>query len=675
MTYQRQLPAMLNKSFFAFLLTLFSCSAYAQFGSLEPVTWGIETQATDAEGEVDIVLKATVEDGWYLYSKETEDGGPIQTRFDFGKADGFELIGEVIENAEKTKEGHDDIFDMNVKKLIGNTEFRQRVKITDPTKFISGELLFQTCDDGQCLPPTDIPFAVKFTDNSTAIGEQNVSAFLGKKEEILAGGDEGPQWTQYDGPQSDCTDTDESKSWLGFLLWGIVGGLTALFMPCTFPMIPLTVSFFTKRHENKRKGKIEAVLYGFFIFLIFLGLGLPILILKPGADIYNLIATDPLLNVGFFVIFVVFAISFFGFFEITLPSGLANKTDKASNLGGVVGIFFMALTLLIVSFSCTGPILASIITLNAVNGGTTAILTSLAGFGLGLGIPFALFALFPGIMKSLPKSGGWMNTFKVILGFVELIFAFKFLSNADLVKQWGILPKEVFLGIWLLLAILMALHLFGIFSITKYGPEKRSLVKAGIGVLALVFGIYLIPGITKNANLNLLSGFPPPGHYSLAEKGKSDSNSETVGHEFKAFTSIEEAVAHAEKVNKPILIDFTGWACVNCRKMEENVWIKPGIEEILKNDVVLASLYVDDRTKLGKSEMYRSKATKRKVNTIGKKWSDFEITSFDKPSQPYYAMVTPDGKLMNSPVGYTQAEEFEYFLECGLTTYANLEKN
>ncbi|MGI9551493.1 MAG: protein-disulfide reductase DsbD family protein, partial [Aurantibacter sp.] len=474
---------------------------------------------------------------------------------------------------------------------------------------------------------------------------------------------------------SDSNETLNAGSglWMIFGL-GFLGGLIALLTPCVFPMIPLTVSFFTKHSENRPKGIANAMLYGFFIVLIYFLLSLPFhLFDSVDSQILNTIATNIWLNIAFFLIFVFFAFSFFGYYELTLPSSWANKMDSASTkAGGALGVFFMAVTLAIVSFSCTGPILGGLLGGTILEEGDMALNLSagMTGFGLALALPFALFALFPAWLNSLPKSGGWMNTVKVVLGFLELALAFKFLSNADLVGNWGILKREIFIGIWILLFVLLALYLFGIFRFPHDGPrQKLSVTRKGTGLMSAAFALYLVLGLFKTVDLKLF-GFLPPDFYTVAEH----DNDCPLG--IACFKDFEEGLAHAKKVNKPILLDFTGWACVNCRKMEENVWSEPDIYPILKEDYVLISLYVDDRKELpedGQFNFQFESGRVKSIRTIGQKWGTFQTVNFGAASQPFYVLLSPDLEVLNSAVQYTDKDVYRDWLEVGLERFSRIE--
>jgi thiol:disulfide interchange protein DsbD len=437
-------------------------------------------------------------------------------------------------------------------------------------------------------------------------------------------------------------------------------------------MIPLTVSFFTKQSENKKKGVFNAILYGFFIVLIYILLSLPFHFLDNlDPEILNTISTNVWLNIFFFAVLVFFAFSFFGFYEITLPSSWGNKMDSASSVGGLVGIFFMALTLAIVSFSCTGPILGSLLAGSLTSdGGAMQLTAGMTGFGLALALPFALFALFPSWLNSLPKSGGWLNTTKVILGFLELALAFKFLSNADLVAHWDILKREVFIGIWIVIFIGLALYIFAKIKFPHDSPIKKlSFSRISFGVLIISFIIYISPGVMKNPtwNLSLLSGFPPPQFYSIYEQ-ETDC---PLG--LNCYDDFEEGLAAAKESNKPILLDFTGWACVNCRKMEENVWSEPDIYQTLKKDYILISLYVDDNEKeLPKDQQFdflKKNGKVKKIETVGDKWSTFQVINFKNASQPFYVLLSPDLEILNSAQQYTDRDAYYSWLQEGLQNF------
>jgi thiol:disulfide interchange protein len=471
------------------------------------------------------------------------------------------------------------------------------------------------------------------------------------------------------------TEESGGNGLLTIFLLGFLGGLVALITPCVFPMIPLTVSFFTKKATTKKKGIFNAVMYGFFIFLIYVLLSVPFYFIDSASpEILNSVSTNPWLNVAFFAVFIFFALSFFGLYEITLPSSFTGKADSKAGTGNLLGIFFMALTLAIVSFSCTGPILGSLL-VGSLNGGAVQLTAGMGGFGLALALPFALFALFPNWLNSLPKSGGWLNSVKVVLGFVEVALAFKFLSNADLVKHWGLLKREVFIGIWIIVGIGLTLYLFGKIKFPHDSPIKKlSKARMALAILIGAFTIYLIPGLTntKAANLSLISGFPPPLYYSVYKSGNDCVLNLNCSRDY------EEGLRMAKEQNKPMLIDFTGYACVNCRRMEENVWSKEDIFKIVSEKFVVVSLYVDDKKKLpaAKQFTYKSKdGTEKEIVTVGDKWATFETENFKNNAQPLYAIVSTDEILLNNPVGYTpDVSEYKKWLECGLEAFDKKKK-
>ena len=464
-------------------------------------------------------------------------------------------------------------------------------------------------------------------------------------------------------------DSTQGKGLLSIFLLGLVGGFIALLTPCVFPLIPLTVSFFTKRSENKKKGILNAVMYGAFIFLIYIILSLPFHLLdKTNPEILNNISTNVWLNLAFFVIFVVFAISFFGYFDIKLPGNFATSADSKAGIGNIGGIFFMALTLAIVSFSCTGPILGSLLAgALTSDGGAMQLSFGMGGFGLGLALPFAVFAMFPGWLKSIPKSGGWLNTVKVVLGFLELAMAIKFLSNADLVEQWGIIKREIFIGSWVLIGILLIAYLFGKIKFPHDDRvQKISGTRWAFIILFAAFTLYLIPGLfnARISNLKLISGFPPPLCYSVY---KHPVNCEKGVEPLRDY---EVALKEAKEKNKPLLIDFTGWACVNCRRMEESVWTNPDVHRLMRDSFVVVSLYVDERRVLPASQqmVFKSKFTGDKnIITVGDKWATFQFENFNGLSQPQYAIISTEEKALTKTKTYTPSpHEFKEWLRCGL---------
>ncbi|MDP5082393.1 MAG: protein-disulfide reductase DsbD family protein [Winogradskyella sp.] len=631
---------------------------------LEPVKWESDVEKI-SDTEFNLVFTAKIEKGWYMYSQEEPEGlGPLPTFFEYQYQDGnYDLIGKTTEPNVKPK--FDKVFEIDVKKFSIEAQFVQRiVLLKSDVGTIEARVDYQVCNDEKCIMQ-DQTFNLSL--NGSVIQKKAVvvderSKILSESLNLNVTG-----WDKYE------EQAVKEKSNLSIFILGFLGGLIALLTPCVFPMIPLTVSFFTKSSGDSKKGLFNSVLYGFFIFLIYVLLSIPFHLLDsldPG--ILNNISTNVTLNVIFFIIFIVFAFSFFGYFELTLPQSWSAAMDsKANKIGGFIGVFFMALTLAIVSFSCTGPILGTLLGSSlTADGGATQLTMGMSGFGLALALPFTLFAMFPKWLNSLPKSGGWLNTVKVVLGFIELALALKFLSNADLVQHWGLLKREVFIGLWILIAIGLALYLFGKFKFPHDGPlQKLSKGRITIGILVVVFVIYLIPGLTntKHANLKLLSGFPPPMFYSLYEK------SSDCPLDLNCYKDLEEGIAVARLENKPILLDFTGWACVNCRKMEEQVWSTSDVYNILSKDYVIISLYVDDKKELLEDQKFqylRANGTVKNIETIGDKWGTLQTINFQNNSQPYYVLVNHNMELLNVTNAYEpDADAYSDWLKIGLENF------
>ena len=557
---------------------------------------------------------------------------------------------------------------MEIKYFEEASIFIQKIKVRPGTNpEVHAEVFFMVCDDEQCLAPERVPFTLSLSSGIVEEGNRNVE-ISEKDRSLTAALDLGLE--NFRNPE---VDKKEDVGYFNLFLLGFIGGLIALLTPCVFPMIPLTVSFFTKGARTKKRGLINAIMYGVFIFLIYLLLSLPFHLLDSvNPEILNNISTNVTLNIIFFIIFIFFAFSFFGYYEITLPSSWSNKMDdKASSFGGVIGVFFMALTLAIVSFSCTGPILGSLLGSSlSTDGGAMQLTFGMGGFGLALALPFGLFALFPNWLNSLPKSGGWLNSVKVVLGFIELALAFKFLSNADLVEHWGILKREIFIGIWIIVGIGLLLYLLGIIRFPHDGPKtKLSKGRLLLGFITLAFIAYLVPGLsnTKYANLKLLSGFPPPLFYSIYEK----EHTGPLGLE--AYRDFNSGLEAAKAQNKPILLDFTGWACVNCRKMEEQVWSDPAVSKVMRDEFILISLYVDDREELPEEKQFnyvKPNGDVKKIVTVGDKWATFQTRNFRNNSQPYYVIMDSNLNLLEEPVGYTpNAKEYLEWLSNGVMEF------
>jgi len=622
-----------------------------------------------SETEYDVIFNAKLFKGWYLYSQyNPEDASlPLEVSIPEG-ATGYKLVGNPKE--EDTFKKYSDVWEVEEIVFKDKAKITQRIQLTNKNiTQIKINFFGQVCETA-CIN-IDENFTISLSgavlaetivlDEKSKLLTQKLKLDLKNKALLRSDSD---------------VDATSSNGLFSIFFLGFVGGLLALLTPCVFPMIPLTVSFFTKQTNNKRKGIFRAVLYGFFIVIIYILLSLPFHFLDNlDPEILNTISTNVWLNIFFFAVLVFFAFSFFGFYEITLPSSWGNKMDSASSVGGILGIFFMALTLAIVSFSCTGPILGSLLAGSlTADGGATQLTAGMTGFGLALALPFALFALFPNWLNALPKSGGWMNTTKVVLGFLELALAFKFLSNADLVAHWDLLKREVFIAIWIIIFIGLALYLFAKIKFPHDSPIKKlSSSRVSFGVLIIAFIIYLAPGVLKNPtwNLSLLSGFPPPQFYSIYEQ---ESNCPLGLDCYKDF---DEGLAKAKAVNKPILLDFTGWACVNCRKMEENVWSELDIFRLLKNDYILISLYVDDNEKeLPENQQFnflKENGKLKKIKTVGDKWSTFQVVNFKNASQPYYVLLSPDLEVLNSAQQYTDRDTYYAWLKDGLINFNSKE--
>ena len=644
----------------ALFLTITSFSQTAD----EPIQIATAVQKI-SETEYDLIFTATLFKGWYLYSQYNPENAslPLEITPQEGET-GYTLVGKA--NEKKTFKKYSDTWEQEEVVFKNKAIITQRIQLTnkDITE-IKLNFFGQVCETACINIDENFTFSLAGKTIKEEITIDTKSKNL-TKDLHLNLKNTSLLKSSMDG------DSKSSNGLFGIFLLGFVGGLLALLTPCVFPMIPLTVSFFTKQSKNKKKGIFNAILYGFFIVFIYILLSLPFHFLDNlDPEILNTISTNVWLNIFFFVVLVFFAFSFFGFYEITLPSSWGNKMDSASSVGGIIGIFFMALTLAIVSFSCTGPILGSLLASSLTSdGGATQLTAGMSGFGLALALPFALFALFPSWLNSLPKSGGWLNTTKVVLGFLELALAFKFLSNADLVAHWDLLKREVFIGIWIVIFIGLALYLFAKIKFPHDSPIKKlSFSRISFGVLIVSFIIYISPGVLKNPtwNLSLLSGFPPPLFYSIYEQ-ESDC---PLG--LNCYKDFDEGLAAAKESNKPILLDFTGWACVNCRKMEENVWSEQDIYQTLKDDYILISLYVDDNEKelpaAQQFDFLKKNGKVKKIKTIGDKWSTFQVINFRNASQPYYILMNADLEILNTPQQYTDRDTYFRWLQKGIETF------
>jgi thiol:disulfide interchange protein DsbD len=711
-------------TFFSRAATLWSIillSASANFAQ-NPVSWKFEVR--DAGNcQVDVVMTGTIQDGWYTYTQfMSGDEGPVPTTINFQEGPHFKLVGKANESGEIVKM-FDKVFGMELSKFKHKAIFTQRIAVIDPSKPINGYLNYMCCNDQMCLPPKDAEFSLNMPackNGSTPEPQKGEPAPASGGTKTGApetpGLTEVPPRAEQGSAVSDTTavaipatpnagvPTDdpnfkgvfESKRDINSaqfvnacgmteqkgssLLWvfvgGFLGGLLALLTPCVFPMVPLTVSFFTKRSKDRKKGIRNALWYGASIVIIYVSIGI-ILTMAFGPTVLNEMSTDMYFNLLFFVVFVVFALSFFGLFEISLPSSWVNSSDKMADRGGLLGIFFMAFTLALVSFSCTGPIVGTLLVETAKNNAGDALfglvplrpLVGMFGFGLALALPFALFAMFPGWLNSLPKSGSWMDNVKVTLGFLELALAFKFLSTADMVRHWEVLKFELFIGIWILIGLGLALYQFG-FTSLKGASGRMNPARIVVGTLAFAFVGYLGWGLFNYQSLSLLSGIAPPVHYNFFRPMDCP-------HGLDCFHDFDEGLAEAKRLNKPVFVDFTGYGCVNCRKMEENVWFRPEIHKQLKDKYVLVSLYVDDQERLfpdSKFQYLFDPHTGEKIRTKGDKWAKFEINNFGAASQPYYVLMHHDGKtLLNQPVGFTpNVEAYKAFLDCGYDAFERI---
>ncbi len=647
----------MKQFFLFFLLTLIVFTAFSQNDSLLQTTINAKKIGNN---EYELSAGISIAAGWHLYGSNKEIDGlePIQfiPNYENAKLSGniiFDKPGVVIS---------DVIFNKKTTVYTGVIRIKQKI-------IISGE----------------VPAILKGSITAN-MGKQQEFQQIEKKFEVnLEGGittNANHQSIQIASinvahPLNNCgieTTSGNNKGLLTIFFLGFLGGLIALLTPCVFPMIPVTVSFFTKRSANHRQAIKNGILYGIFIVVIYVLASVPFHLLgNVQPEIFNNISTSAWLNIIFFIIFIVFSISFFGYFEITLPSSIASKADAKSGLTSVGGIFFMALTLVIVSFSCTGPILGSLL-VGSLSGGVWPLTAGLTGFGLALALPFTLFAVFPNWLHAIPKSGGWLDTVKKVLAFVEVALAFKFLSNADLVMHWGFIKREIFFAIWIITSAGLTAYLFGILRLPHdYKGMKISAGRKVVGVIALAFTIYLLPGITNTqyANLQLLSGFPPPLNYSIYD----GNDVMKKGLEANVINNYEKALQLAKEQHKPLLIDFTGWACVNCRKMEENVWTNPEVYTYIKTNFILVSLYVDDKEKLPITQQftYTTKDGKEKdIVTVGDKWATFEAENFNQVTQPLYIILNNNEQVVNTPIGYTSsAKEYKAWLQCGLNTFLN----
>lgn len=658
----------MRKFIFIFFLMITSFQASAQMFD-NPSVWKSSIEKK-SDTEFIITWNATVKEGWHLYSQHTPDGGPLPLEFIYNnQTDNYTLVGQATESQTTTT--YNDIFGVDETYFVGDITLVQKITLDNPeVATIQVEVAYQVCEE-VCISQSNLFVYDLKTLTTTEV--QNFEEYNNQDAVV----------DNLAGKQQDAKDLpgakQEQKGLFTIFFFSFLSGFAALLTPCVFPMIPMTVSFFTKQSKTRAKGIKNAVFYGLSIIFIYVILG-TIVTAVFGADSLNELSTSVTFNIIFFIILIVFASSFLGAFEIMLPNSWANKVDSQADRGGLIGILFMALALAIVSFSCTGPIVGTLLVEAASKGGIAPIV-GMFGFSLALALPFMLFAMFPGWLNSMPRSGGWLNTVKVSLGFLELALAFKFLSNADLVLQTHYLEREVFLSIWIVIFGLWALYLLGKIRLPHDSPmDSISVGRLFMAILVSVFTIYMIPGLW-GAPLKLISGFPPPMTYSESPYGVGGRSGSAGGpasavlpvgaklaaHDIMAFTDYQQGMDYAKSVNKPVLLDFTGFACVNCRKMEDYVWSDAAIQSILKNEVVLISLYVDDRQELPVSEQYISKTSGKKVKTIGNKWSDFQMENYKANAQPYYIILDQDGTQLSQPVGYMpDIAQYEQWLRQGI---------
>ncbi len=671
---------MKNRIVFFVLLALLPLGLSAQI--LKPVQW--EFSATPAPDSLSstgektylVHLTATIDPGWHVYAQQAGEG-PIPTTISFEDNNDLDLVGEVEEKGDKISE-FDKVFNSKLNFFENEVDFVQKVVVKKST-VLEGTVEFMVCDDKQCLPPKDVPFKFDLKDAEGSPVAAAVTAAGGSSTGAEAQSDKKPE---AEIKAADDTDdaTGKSLSWIFWAAFG--GGFIALLTPCVFSVIPVTVSFFTKRSETRAAGIRNAIWYSLSIIIIYTLLGFLItLIFGPSA--LNQLASNIWANLAFFVIFLLFGLSFLGAFEITLPSSWGNVADSKAGASSFIGIFFMALTLAIVSFSCTGPIIGNLLVL-AAQGGKAGPLVGMLGFSVALAIPFALFAIFPSWLNRVGKAGGWLNAVKVVLGLLELALALKFLSNVDMAYHWGILSREVFLCIWIVIFALIGFYLLGKLRFSHDSEVKHvSITRLMLAIASFAFTVYLVPGLFGVQLKGIVGGFLPAYssfNYTTGMAGGGSSSGTAVAYEgirpekyvdifakatpenYTAFYDYDEAMAAAKKLNRPLMIDFTGWSCVNCRKMESAVWTNPEVVKIINQDFVLLQLYVDDRTKLPEDQQYVSTFDQSKIKTIGQMNADFEIVHFNRNSQPYYVFLNHEGKSLMSK-GYRFDPDPQHFID------------
>ena len=621
----------------------------------EPVKWNFSQKQT-SENTIELTFKATIDDGWYVYSQDAGDG-PVSTEFTFiNNGENYVISNDWVQEGVPIEE-FDPNFDAVLKYFKKEALFTLDIHVMSTDDFVlKGDVYFMTCDSTQCLPPE----ALEFSFEIDGIDESLISS------------------------SNDSSNQNDKKSMWALFFIAFLSGFAALLTPCVFPMIPMTVSFFTKQSKTKARGIVNAIIYGISIIVIYVALGVGVSSIF-GADALNNMATNVYFNIGFFLLLIIFGASFLGAFELQLPTSWVNKTDKASDKGGLIGIFFMAFTLALVSFSCTGPIVGTLL-VEASTGGYFGPIVGMLGFSLAIALPFALFAAFPGWLNSLPQSGGWLNSVKVTLGFLEIALAFKFLSNADLVLQAHLLERELFIAIWIVIFALLTMYLLGFIKFAHDSDlEYISFSRLSVAILTVTLTIYMIPGLW-GAPLKIINAFPPPMQYSESPQGfgsPSVISNHSTNHEkgqhigpqgLMVFHDYHEGLEHAKNVGKPLMLDFTGHACVNCRKMEEQVWSNQNVKSMLASDVVLVSLYVDERIDLPLDQQYVTTMAgkEKKVKTTGDKWMVLQANTFGTNSQPYYVMLDHNEQELLEPANYQDygsVSLFQDWLERGVNTF------
>ena len=637
----------------------------------EPIKFKTEwKQNSDTEAE--IIFNATIDKGWHVYSTELGDGGPISATFNIDKIEGVEIVGKLTPSGNEINE-MDPIFGMKVRYFKDKATFTQKIKITDSNYSIKGYLEYGACNDENCLPPTSVDFNFNGTGKNVAPSSESKNETANETENNaglsltplkIGSAEKVDYWKPVINELNNFGEHagEESMSWIYIFLTGLVGGLLALFTPCVWPIIPMTVSFFLKRTKDKKKGIRDAWTYGASIVIIYLTLGLAITLIF-GASALNALSTNAIFNILFCLMLLVFAASFFGAFEITLPSKWSNAVDsKAEQTTGLLSIFLMAFTLSLVSFSCTGPIIGFLLVEVSTTGSIIAPAIGMLGFAIALALPFTLFALFPSWLKSMPKSGGWMNVIKVTLGFLELAFALKFLSVADLAYGWRILDRETFLALWIVIFGLLGMYLLGKIKFPHDDDDQKvSVPRFFMALVSLAFAVYMIPGLW-GAPLKAVSAFAPPMQTQDFNLYKNEVHAK--------FTDYEAGMEYARMNNKPVMLDFTGYGCVNCRKMELAVWTDQKVSKLITEDYVLITLYVDDKTKLAEPITVNENGKERTLRTVGDKWSYLQRSKFGANAQPFYVLVDNEGMPLNKSYSYDEdINLYIDFLETGLKNY------